>query len=782
MEPFWRKIMNEYQQFKRKIQTRAEILEETIQELERHGLLEDAAVALWQKHLALVRGSLRDAPLRVAVVGSVKSGKSTLINAMAGHDLLKRGAGIITAFITRVLSDGEIGGWIELKTWEQALDELNAVARMLPVYQEEGAGGRPLDIRDDEDRERLRHWLEKTRTEWLQNKGRLDAGFMLLKGYLDGYRGLASSVGEQVNRLILDRNSLNRHQLFVGHEGPAVYVRDVELHYPLPWLGDKVEIADCQGSDSPNPVHYELMQQYLLGSHFILYVIGSRTGLREADFKLIDFIKTLRMFPQTFFVLNVDLDVHSSAEELEGQIERVRSELRWVVPDPQLFAFSALHQLIEQIGDSASEKERRHAELWREDPGLTASSATGFEAFRERLGREIGEQRVRVLLGSGLGRLSMVAGSVLDTARIRKEYADRDPESIRDAAHRLQSRRVALSGTLVTLANAISGLNDSLRRELGGAADRYFDSREGRVVQETLDMVEHFDIDAHTREELGDPRQVLRQLYRFYIEFRQSLSRYLVERVNLKVIEFAKAEEASLKERLDGSSRAFWTLFASAVADYRRGFAPSPPLPGTADEPGRYDTPGDEKIVPPAFSAFLDREAVGRGVLLMKFGLGRFARFIGSLRAHVGKHQDTLKPDAQREETVAEAVRLVKTEAQTELLRAFQRYRETFKAAYLFRMLDEGTLHLLEEFRTRAQMAQMDLADLLERSEAEGEDFQAKMDVVKRAAVIAEAMVDELDELRSDINREWLAPEAPAIDPAPERSEPAPNRASGEEA
>ena len=36
------------------------------------------------------------------MVGAVKSGKSTMINALVGQDLLRRGAGILTAMITRV--------------------------------------------------------------------------------------------------------------------------------------------------------------------------------------------------------------------------------------------------------------------------------------------------------------------------------------------------------------------------------------------------------------------------------------------------------------------------------------------------------------------------------------------------------------------------------------------------------------------------------------------------------------------------------------------------------
>ena len=56
----------------------------------------------WQKVLSQVQAHMAEDTCRLAVVGAVKSGKSTMINALLGQDLLKRGAGILTAMITRV--------------------------------------------------------------------------------------------------------------------------------------------------------------------------------------------------------------------------------------------------------------------------------------------------------------------------------------------------------------------------------------------------------------------------------------------------------------------------------------------------------------------------------------------------------------------------------------------------------------------------------------------------------------------------------------------------------
>ena len=61
----------------------------------------------WQETLQHAEARLQQAKVRIAVLGAVKSGKSTLLNALLGADRLRRGAGILTSIVTRV-QPGEI--------------------------------------------------------------------------------------------------------------------------------------------------------------------------------------------------------------------------------------------------------------------------------------------------------------------------------------------------------------------------------------------------------------------------------------------------------------------------------------------------------------------------------------------------------------------------------------------------------------------------------------------------------------------------------------------------
>ena len=56
----------------------------------------------WEKICLNISHPISDDRVCVAVVGSIKSGKSTFINAFLKGDYLKRGAGVVTSIVTRV--------------------------------------------------------------------------------------------------------------------------------------------------------------------------------------------------------------------------------------------------------------------------------------------------------------------------------------------------------------------------------------------------------------------------------------------------------------------------------------------------------------------------------------------------------------------------------------------------------------------------------------------------------------------------------------------------------
>ncbi|SMC24134.1 Dynamin family protein [Desulfacinum hydrothermale DSM 13146] len=756
--------MNEFLRFRDSIALRTASLRSSVERLLEDQLIDSQRAALWLEHLNLVSGALQDPLVRVAVVGSVKSGKSTLINALLGRDLLRRGAGIITSFITRIRSNTSQGGWVELKSWPEIHREVREAVALLPPTEDGALAQEEWDLRNPDHRGILQERLRAVQREWQQSRGSLEANFVLLQAYLNGFDDLEQMVGEEPNRLHFDANTLEEHQKFVGRESHAVYLKDVQLHYPVPWLGEEVEIADCQGSDAPNPLHFALLQAYLLKAHLIVYVVSSRTGLREADLKLLQFIKTLRMLPHTLFVLNLDLDNHQGPDDVHQSIERLRQELEWTVPQPHVFSFSALYHLIQAQGERAPAKDRRRFQIWNDEfADGHMDSVVGFQQLQERLSERIGRQRIRVLFGSGLNRLGVVAHALSETTRTQRQLLGQNVDQLKRSAKRLQDRQEALLETLGTLENAISGLRDTLRQDLDRAVGTFFDLSYGAVVQETLQMVDTHPVDPSYLKDLSDPAKVLKQLHRYYLDFRRSLSVFLVEKVNLATIEFAKEQEQHLRSRLSQSSRAFWALFETAMEEYHRELASFGVETRGFQRPPETGWNEWEEITPPAFSGFVDENALGRGALLMKFGIGRVSRLLNTLKTRLGRKGRAEQRSAESD-TLREAIEVVKAEARSELLYAFRDYRQNFRFQYLHRLLDVASAKLVEEFRLRARMAQVDFSDLLRQGRQEESVRQRHMTTLEETARFAEEQLDAIEELRRALNLEWF-PEEQAANP-----------------
>ena len=73
----------------------------------------------WINACGDIKRQIAEEVVRVAVIGSVKSGKSTLVNSIFKNDYLKRGAGIITSIVTRIRSGNELKAVLFFKSWDQ---------------------------------------------------------------------------------------------------------------------------------------------------------------------------------------------------------------------------------------------------------------------------------------------------------------------------------------------------------------------------------------------------------------------------------------------------------------------------------------------------------------------------------------------------------------------------------------------------------------------------------------------------------------------------------------
>ncbi len=374
----------------------------------------------WLKVLSQVQAHVAEEISRLAVVGAVKSGKSTMINALVGQDLLKRGAGILTAMITRVQPGPEPKAVLKFKEWTEVNGEIHRALGLLPNPRllERTA---PLDLRLPEDRELLAQVLAEARGDELWNEGTLDQNYLLLKSYLQGY-DLLKDLLPASGVLALRGTELTRHRELVTREATAVFLKDVFLTIPIPWAAAGIELGDCQGSDSPIPQHLAQVLAYLIKSDLVLYVVSSRVGLRQADFQFLAELKRMGLAPHILTLLNLDLGEHGSQSEVVRTKHRVIQELTAWQPEPRLYAFSALKLLLDRRrarGESLDPKEAALLTVWATDPESTAFSDQEFARFETDLQAALQDLRTRRLAGGSLSQVRMVARGIQGAARAR---------------------------------------------------------------------------------------------------------------------------------------------------------------------------------------------------------------------------------------------------------------------------------------------------------------------------------------------------------------------------
>jgi hypothetical protein len=667
----------------------------------------------WRERMERL-GSGRDEWLRVAVAGTVKSGKSTLVNALIGHDLLKRGAGIITSLVTRVRPGEALRAEMRLKGWLQVNREATDAALFLGTGDE----GSTVDLRLEADRQRLRIALDGLGEESMGEGGFFDKNVALLGAYLDGYREVCDLLEDEPRSLVLGADEFERHREFAGSDALATYVDDLILEVPgLPYPGE-YEIGDCQGYDSPNPRHMERVQEYLMGAHLIVYVVSSRVGLREADLRFLRDIRALGLADTTRFVLNADLTEHAAVADLGDLAQRMAGELRAVAGEVPLHVFSALRALLRtrvERGEELDRKERLLMELWQEEESED-SGGDGFAEFTAYLHRELGERRQTRLDGARDGVVHLAAAALKTQLEAGVLLAGEQFDEFAAEAEALADARRRMEASLRSFESSIQGLGSALRKDLFRRIDEVFHPNSGRLAEAVI---------AHARGlrphqdalVAGDRRKLFRQMSRIYQEMRAEFHRYKVETVNPQAVDAVREVWRGVSGEMAAAASAPADLLIQNMEAYREQAAslgieiPDHELPDLTASIGRTSIP--------LFSAvsFGGSDAMSQQVLgfarlwTRKLATGWARRLVGRGEgARMGFTQALLSDAA---DAVCE---LLAEEAHWNLLN----YNEQLKYQVLGKSLEELGCAWIQTYQETVEALVVDLDQLAERIRKRG--------------------------------------------------------------
>ena len=698
----------------------------------------------WEKACDHLPRQLAEDIIRVAIVGPIKSGKSTFLNSIFKGDFVKRGAGVITSIVTRVRNGRRLRAKLHFKSWSEINAEMEAALVLFPSTGWRSDSQR-FDIRQAKDRIDLKRALAELSAEQLITRSTRNMNNVLLTSYLKGYDTVKPLLNAKDAIQLYEEDRFSDHKAFVGNESLAVFLKDVLLEINSSHLKTDIEIADCQGSDSSNPLHLAMIQDYLLLTHQMVYVISSRTGLRRADIRFLSMIKKMGILDNIVFVINCDFSEHESIEDLKDLVERVRDELSLLKPDPEVYTFSALFNLFRTNRATLSEKERLRFNQWQADKAFAEHSDRESDRFESSFYGNLDRQRNALLIRNHVERLGVILAGFFDWVMLNQEVFAKDADSVAGIVKKIKSHQNRLNQIKSTIKKTVSGAIPEIKKMLQQEVHRFFDTHSGSVKQNLVNFIDGYALAPDKYQENLGTTDFSQILYLVFQDFKQSIDTYIIETINPEMIRFIQSNENRIVDHFNSLILPFESMIEAAYEDfYKLSDRSEPDAVGIARS--RIRSPELADIVKPAglrrptlagatqYSARVKAEAIVR---------------LGYYKA-VRKSKSVFKKSEPRGEVeikaIENALQRMKRETAKSVVFHLKDYRENLKFRYFFKLMELVSDGFAQTALAHFQAYFSDLSATIERIGTN----QSNKD---QARQILEDMVQESRKLTEKISR-----------------------------
>jgi len=502
--------------------------------------------------------------LKIAVVGVIKSGKSTFVNSTLGKELVKRGAGVVTSITTRIQKGKKNKAHIYLRSW----DEINARLRKMILPGSAHAFGKGLsedfDIRRKNDREILHKAYQEMIKALPTEKEAILSEIHSIRHALQGFDAVKDLVKTDETVICLESQGFEKHKEYTGDPDKAFYIRDVCLFVPAKNLSPYIEIADCQGADSTDPSQLSRILAYLEFSNFMIYCISSRMGLRESDIVFLKRIKNLGLSDNIVFINNCDLTEHETLEDLLKVEAGIREDLSMLEINPELYSFSLLYNHFSKIPSKISKKDLSRYESWQKEEEMIQYCDLRTKEFTTCLKQKIEKDRHQLLISNYVKRLQILLKDLnfriqifLDLLSSDKEKEKTAKEAVSDF-YRNASRIEAI--IIDSLEKAVHGIKKEIDSHI---RDMFFQDKSS-VLSDIFEYVQVLSIDIESHPFQERPTGFNEALFFIFKEFQRRVDLYVLEAVTPLLKKFAQLQEEKIK-----------SFFQSLFEAYQINFFPS---------------------------------------------------------------------------------------------------------------------------------------------------------------------------------------------------------------
>ena len=711
----------------------------------------------WLKNCEEIQSQIEDAILRVAVVGPIKSGKSTFTNYLFHGDYLKRSAGVVTSIVTKIQKGDSLRVKLFFKSWDEVnADMIQAMLLMPSLSYSDGRDN--FDIRRADDRTKLHIAIDSLSDALLISNGILNPQIVLLSSYLEGYQVMQEKISPDTSEAEFNVDRFAEHKVLVSDDSLSVYLKDIQIKINTGFIGNNIEVADCQGSDSPNPLHLTMIQDYLFYANLIIYVISSRTGLRQADIKFLSIIKKMGIMDNMIFVINCDFNEHDTITDLTQLIKNIQKELSIFLNNPEVYSFSALLNLFKSINSNSSpgnglkEKELAKLNQWKEDREFYEFSNMGTESFESSFTKKLTKERYSLLLKNHIERFAIIAAGIKNHVCINQKILGQDSSNAQEIIEGLKENQEKMSRIKDMIKSTLSGAVQKTRKEIKLEVDKFFNSRSKNVIGDLINFIRNYRLVYEKYEKNLDLNGFANTLYLVFQDFKMEINAFMAERLNPEVIRFIKEKERYIEEQLESVAIPYETMVNDALVKYTNGLADFGI--NSMDTKGKgIDFPGFDSIkaaegltVPPVvahmhFSAKIKTEAI------LRLRFYNFIKFI--------KKIFKIKNQDQREEAIAlkKAIFRIKQETKKAVISHFVNYQENLKFQYFFKFIESASNSYSKALIDRFHANSVDHSNIAALIGKKQTDKEGALKTLKEMEIIAKQICFRIKSLKKELSQ-----------------------------
>ena len=710
----------------------------------------DYSFGEWEKTCQQLPQQLAEDTIRVAIVGPIKSGKSTFLNSIFKGEYVKRGAGVITSIVTRVRRGDQLRAKLFFKSWDEVNAEMEQALVLFPSLSWRSEK-QAIDIRQDKERAELARALSELSADQLITRYSRNINNVILNSYLKGY--------DTVNNLVTMENAVRLyegerfadHKTYVGNETLAVYLKDVLLEISSGNMESNIEIADCQGSDSSNPMHLAMIQDYLLLTHQIIYVVSSRTGLREADIRFLSMIKNMGILENIVFVINFDFSEHESIEDLKSLINRVREELSMIKPDPDIYTFSALYNLFSAHQTNLSDKERLRFEQWAGDGKFTELSNRETVLFESFFYDRLARKRYTLLLKNHIERLAVILSGITDWIALNRDVLARDTDSMAGALKKISRHQQRLEQIKSTVKKTLNGAVSEIKKELQRDTHRFFNGQSGNIAKELGSFIQAYTFSPEKYQESLKQADFSQALYLVFQEFKQSLDTYITESINPEVIRFLQAREKRIREYFAALIVPFDVMIEDVFDEFGevadRGELFEEKIHSARNKPPkREEIIGAGNLQPPPLVAAMQYSTKIKTEAIMRLGVYRvMGKVFNIFRKSNGRG------DMEALRALDDATRRMKRETGKSIKFHLKDYCENLKFRYLFKLAEATSDGCAQITLNRFQAYFSDLSQTMARIGTSQNDKAGAVKILDEMDQTSRQLDEKIGRIRREI-------------------------------